>query len=71
MGRGYTRVEGFNTYRVRVETFRGSGRRVRKMLVPARSEAEAERYARAHVNDHGGGVNIQTKKVADHWRERD
>ena len=68
--KGSTRVEDFNTYRVIVTTYRPA-QRTRKMLVPGKSERDAENLVRKRVPDNGGGYHFQTKKVADYWRERE
>lgn len=68
MSRPYTRVSSHATYRVKVTTY-PNGRK-RTLLVPANSTQEAENYVRKRFPA-TGGYHFDTKRVADHWRERD
>lgn len=68
MSRPYTRVDRYATYRVKA-TMYPSGRK-RTLLVPANSAQEAENHIRKRFPA-SGGYHFDTKRVADHWRERD
>ena len=71
MGRPYTKVSKYATYRVKVTPYaNGRAGRKRTMLVPANSNQEAENFVRKRVPSQGG-YHFDTKRVADHWRERD
>lgn len=67
MTRPYTKVTTYATYRVKGTCF--PSRRTYTHLYPANSAQEAEnKFRRSHPAK--DGYSFQTKRVADHWRER-